>query len=123
MYYCLNVVTEDEGVGAAVLIRALQPLAGLPKMRAIYPNQPDHKLCNGPGKVCKVFGIDKSFDGCDLISNTHGLFIEAGKDIPFDMIKATPRIGISGDDEARNVLWRWYVLPSALNDLHIKSFL
>jgi DNA-3-methyladenine glycosylase len=52
MYYCLNVVTEQEGFPAAVLIRAIEPTEGIPRMQAYRQGRPLHELTNGPGKLC-----------------------------------------------------------------------
>jgi DNA-3-methyladenine glycosylase len=70
----LNAVCEPEGVGAAVLIRALQPLAGIEAMRArrapgglgIGTPMRDEELCSGPGKLTQALGIELSENGVDL---------------------------------------------------------
>jgi len=53
----LNAVCEPEGVGAAVLIRALEPIAGLERMRARRGVAGDHELCSGPGKLTQALGV------------------------------------------------------------------
>ena len=62
----LNAVCEPEGVGAAVLIRALEPLAGLEAMRARRGLQRAEDLCSGPGKLTQALGIELSENGTDL---------------------------------------------------------
>jgi DNA-3-methyladenine glycosylase len=62
----LNAVCEPEGVGAAVLIRALQPLAGIPAMRARRGVQREEDLCSGPGKLTQALGIDLRENASDL---------------------------------------------------------
>ena len=70
----LNAVCEPEGVGAAVLIRALEPLAGLEAMRArrfprgagMETGMRDEELCSGPGKLTQALGIELSENGADL---------------------------------------------------------
>ena len=66
--WCLNVTSEEEGVGAAVLVRALEPLAGLETMRALRGREGlrDRELARGPGNVCRALGIGPDFDGADL---------------------------------------------------------
>jgi DNA-3-methyladenine glycosylase len=66
--YCLNISTEARGVGAAVLIRAAEPLAGIDRMRAQRgrPGLRDDELARGPGNLCRAFGIGPAFDGLDL---------------------------------------------------------
>lgn len=62
----LNAVCEPEGVGAAVLIRALAPMAGIEAMRARRPVKHDRDLCSGPGKLTQALGIELDLNGCDL---------------------------------------------------------
>ena len=66
--WCLNVTSEPEGVGAAVLVRALEPLDGLETMRALRGRDGlrDRELARGPGNVCRAMGIGPEFDGVDL---------------------------------------------------------
>jgi len=68
-YYCLNVTTEPVGIGAAVLIRALEPMTGIDAMRRRRPNVPDHKLASGPGNLCRSLDVDRSCDGADLVTD------------------------------------------------------
>jgi DNA-3-methyladenine glycosylase len=62
----LNFVAEPEGEAAAVLIRALEPTAGLEAMRARRGERPDRDLCSGPGKLTEALGIDLAENGADL---------------------------------------------------------
>jgi DNA-3-methyladenine glycosylase len=62
----LNAVAEPEGAAAAVLIRALQPTAGLEAMRERRGRRPDADLCSGPGKLTEALGIDLDANGADL---------------------------------------------------------
>jgi DNA-3-methyladenine glycosylase len=62
----LNAVCEEEGVGAAVLIRALQPLAGIDKMYVRRAVAREQELCSGPGKLTQALGIDLAENGGDL---------------------------------------------------------
>ena len=66
--YCLNISTEGRGIGAAVLIRAAEPLTGLDRLRANRgrPGLRDDELARGPGNLCRAFGIGPAFDGLDL---------------------------------------------------------
>jgi DNA-3-methyladenine glycosylase len=63
----LNAVSEPEGVGAAVLIRALEPVAGLDHMRAHRGVDAVRQLCSGPGKLTQALGIGLALNGCDLL--------------------------------------------------------
>ncbi|MCG3149391.1 MAG: putative 3-methyladenine DNA glycosylase [Verrucomicrobiae bacterium] len=79
LYFCMNVVTEREGHAAAVLIRALEPVANLTGKT------------NGPGLLCKALGIDKRLNGRDLLRPDFS--IAAGKPQAFRVVKR-PRIGV-----------------------------
>ena len=94
VYWCFNAVTLPEGIGSAVLVRGLEPLAGLALMRRRRPAaKRDRDLCNGPGKLCLALGIDGRFDGVSLERGP--LVIRAGAPVPDEEVEVTPRIGIS----------------------------
>jgi DNA-3-methyladenine glycosylase len=62
----LNAVSEPAGVGAAVLIRALEPVEGIELMRERRGIESVRQLCSGPGKLTQALGIELSHNGCDL---------------------------------------------------------
>jgi len=69
MYECLNVVAEPAGCPGCVLIRALEPMAGLPSMFAARPAaRHPRDLCSGPGKLTRAMGITRQHYGADLTS-------------------------------------------------------
>ena len=115
MYHCLNVVTEREGFPAAVLIRALEPLEGLPLMRHLRQNRPDGELTNGPGKLCQALGITREMNGIDMV-RSDVLFIEKETEketpVPDEAVQTTPRIGVRGDERALTVPWRFVIRGS-----------
>ena len=94
VYWCFNAVTEPDGVGAAVLVRAVEPLAGIEQMRARRPTaRRDRDLTNGPGKLCAALGIDGAQSGRPL--DAPPLRIVAGAPVPDASVVVTPRIGIT----------------------------
>jgi DNA-3-methyladenine glycosylase len=68
LHFCLNVVTETDGAAGAILVRALEPVAGIERMRARRgrPAGPDVRLAAGPAGVCEVLEVDRSLDAIDL---------------------------------------------------------
>jgi len=67
IHACFNAVCEPEGVGAAVLVRALQPICGLAEMRARRGVEDVRGLCSGPGKLTQALGIELGHNGLDLV--------------------------------------------------------
>jgi DNA-3-methyladenine glycosylase len=65
--FCVNVASERAGEGAAVLIRALEPLEGLALMEARRGTTRMRDLARGPGRLCEALGIDGRLDGIDLL--------------------------------------------------------
>lgn len=103
-HYCLNITTQEVGTPGAVLIRAMQPLEGLREMRRLRPNVLDSNLTNGPGKLTKALGIDKSLNEVDMTKRGE-LFVTESDETTFDVAKSA-RVGIS---QGRDRLWRFYV--------------
>jgi DNA-3-methyladenine glycosylase len=108
MHHCFNVVTEEEGFPAAVLIRALEPMEGLGWMRRHRPGRPDDQLTNGPGKLCAALAIDRTLNGVDLCTS-RVFFIEEGRTVTDEEVATSPRIGIRSDEVARSRPWRFYI--------------
>lgn len=98
----LNAVCEKEGVGSAVLIRALRPGEGLELMQGRRGR--GSALCNGPGKLTQAFGITLDYDGNDLTNGKLG--IRWGEP-PEGEIISSPRIGIT---RGTDLPWRYLVL-------------
>lgn len=109
MHHCLNVVTEGEGVAAAVLLRALEPTVGMELMRARRgPRIGDRDLARGPGRLCAALALTLAENGADLCSDA--LWIAGTPGSPADAsIVATPRIGIN---QAADWPWRFVVADS-----------
>ena len=90
---CLNVVAQEAGVPGCVLIRALEPLAGIEAMRSRRGEVLDARLTDGPGKLCQALAIDMQHYGEDLCGEG-AVTIFAGDHEPLTVL-TTPRIGIS----------------------------
>lgn len=134
MYDCLNVITEGAGRPAALLVRAVEPLAGAESMRASRLERwrtrrrvaadpaadaeeqrlarlAIKRLASGPGLVAAAFGIDRSMTGLDLTEPSSPLRIEAAPpDEPRPPIVTTPRLGIGyAGSPWTEVAWRFAV--------------
>jgi len=96
--YNLNLAAEPAGIGGSVLIRALEPLDGLPLMRENYPTVKESALTRGPGRLCSAFGIGPVLSGTDLCSSDL-LWLERGG--PSPRIQVSTRIGLSRDQHRR----------------------
>jgi DNA-3-methyladenine glycosylase len=99
----LNAVSEDEGVGAAVLIRALEPLEGVDRMRERRGLEPSEELCSGPGKLTQALGIGLALNGSDLVGGPVAIEPPPA-DWPAIELIAGPRIGIT---KAPELPWRF----------------
>jgi DNA-3-methyladenine glycosylase len=77
-HHCLNVVVGRKGFGAAVLIRALEPLEGIETMRRLRNGRPDRDLCRGPGRLTQALAVNLSHDGIDLF-DSDVLWLETGR--------------------------------------------
>lgn len=115
MYNCMNVITQKEGEGAGVLIRAVEPIEGIETMARNRYNKSmeDLKkrqilnLTNGPGKLCMAMNITRGNYGMNLCGNT--LWIEeATEGSVFNIIKTT-RVNIDYAEEATDFPWRFYI--------------
>ncbi|HTU66667.1 MAG TPA: DNA-3-methyladenine glycosylase [Steroidobacteraceae bacterium] len=95
----LNLAAEAEGTGAGVLIRALEPLDGIERMRANRPGVRDRDLARGPGRLCVALGIGRALSGIDLTAGG-ALWIESMRGRPADIVVST-RIGLSRDQQRR----------------------
>lgn len=95
MHHCMNVVTEEDGKGAAVLLRALEPAINL------------EGNTRGPGRLCKAMGIDLSFYGHDLCSDDF-FIARSPEDRQFEVV-ARPRIGVDYAGEWARRPLRFYM--------------
>src|SRR5687767_3742832 len=108
--WCLNAVTEEIGLGSAVLIRAIEPLTGIELMRERRGRDHLRDLARGPARLCQALDVAKQFDGWDLTRGSE-LWIAAdpSPDAAPVRIVRSPRIGISS---ARRRLLRFSLVGS-----------
>ncbi|MEC5161838.1 DNA-3-methyladenine glycosylase [Janthinobacterium sp. CG_23.3] len=100
LHWCLNVVCREEGHGAGVLIRAIEPLAGLAQMRSRRGLADARLLCAGPGRLCQALAVDAGLN--DMALDAAPFQLSARAETP-DIV-AGPRIGIS---KAVELPWRF----------------
>ena len=106
VHWCANVVCGEEGEGAAVLLRAAAPVAGVDEMREARPTaRKDSELLRGPGNFCRALGITKDHYGADLVTADLAIELQDDGTPPGEFI-AGPRIGIS---KATELPWRFYL--------------
>lgn len=110
LHWCANVVLAEPGRAAAVLLRAVQPLVGLPRMRDRRPAaRRDRDLCNGPGKLCAALGIDGDHDGLDLLDEASPVQLRDDPGAAPAELLVTTRVGIT---RAVDRAWRFCVAGS-----------
>lgn len=96
MHWCANVVTSEDGVAGAVLLRALAPLRGVEAMAAARPGaRRAVDVANGPAKLTQALGIDGTFDGLDLVAAERAVTVVDDGTPPPEVPLAGPRVGIS----------------------------
>ncbi|MBN2100580.1 DNA-3-methyladenine glycosylase [Candidatus Dojkabacteria bacterium] len=113
VYYCLGIVTEKKFEPGAVLVRAVEPKAGIQLMaerRGFPPMEPnlEKKVCSGPSKLCQAFAIDKSLYGENLTGDS--LWVSEGKLEPTDSeIASSIRVGIDYTKKGSEYKWRFFM--------------
>lgn len=107
MHYCCNIVAGEEGYGAGVLIRAVEPIGSAKILEERRGGKVGVEVTNGPAKLCQALGIDLKMNGHDLSLPPLKLIMQPK--LPEPDIITTTRIGIS---KAKEVLWRFYIKDS-----------
>jgi DNA-3-methyladenine glycosylase len=116
MHYCCNVVVGEDGYGAAVLIRAVEPIVGIDILERYRKGKTGVELTNGPAKMCQALAIDKRLNGHDMSRSPFKLIMQPK--LPHPDIVTTTRIGIN---RAKDVLWRFYVADNPYVSVRARS--
>ncbi|QIW09985.1 DNA-3-methyladenine glycosylase [Francisella sp. LA112445] len=106
MHYCMNVVTSDNGIGEAVLIRALEPIQGIDQMQINRSKTKLKDLCSSPAKLTQALNIELSDNGLDLLNTNSCIHLKFNDRLDNFNIVETQRIGIS---KAKEKLLRFYI--------------
>ena len=109
MHWLLNIVADQAGSPAAVLIRAIFPLEGLAIMEKNRPIAGKRsQWLNGPAKLTQAFGLNGSLNGHDLRNTNSELFLEDGISVPGELLEVGPRVGLGKTPEPwLSMPWRW----------------
>ena len=114
LHYCVNAVTGQEGKGEAVLIRALEPLQGIPVMQKRRHTEQLSRLCSGPAKLTEALAITLAFNGVPLFDGPLQIWspesLPSAAPIETAEIVETTRIGIS---KAKELPLRFYLKGSS----------
>ena len=106
MHWCANVVTGPVGSGQAVLLRAAEPLGGLPAMRLARGSKVvDRDLCRGPARLAQALGLTGADSGAAAVGGGRIVFLDDGVAAP-GAPGVGPRVGIT---KAVELPWRWWV--------------
>ena len=109
IHWCLNVVTGKQGYPAAVLIRSMEPLEGLPIIAENRKLVDQKNWTNGPAKLTQAMQINGTHNGIDITRRDKHLWIETGWEIEESLIRSGPRIGIANTPEPwRSLPWRFW---------------
>jgi DNA-3-methyladenine glycosylase len=100
MYYCMNVSSEPAGIGAGILLRALEPVDGIDLMKERRHSSSLRNLARGPGNLTIAMAIDLRYDGVDLCTDA-SLWIGTSNSEYHGVVAATTRIGLSKERERR----------------------
>ena len=100
--YCLNAVTEAKGVASAVLIRAIEPRAGIGAMQSRRGCAADLDLARGPARLCEALDVDRALNGWDLTIGKR-IWIDQAGGLPVGsmIIGQSARIGVTSAHEAQ----------------------
>jgi len=112
MHYCMNVVTAEDGIAEAVLLRAGEPVAGVETMRRHRRSaRRDTDLTSGPAKLCQALSIDRAIDGASL-RGPEIVMSRRDRVLDEETIGVSPRIGVDYAGEAARWPLRFFLIGS-----------
>lgn len=94
MHWCFNAVTEEDGYPAAVLVRALEPVAGIHLMKRRRGVEHERLLCAGPARLCEALGITGALSGSSLVTGPVRI-LRPARPMGRRSVAVTPRVGIT----------------------------
>lgn len=108
MHRCLNIVCGEDGVAAAVLLRAGEVIVGADLARERRPGaRTDRDLAAGPAKLTQVLGLDATAYGSSVVDGSGPLTVHPPADpVPAELVDAGPRVGVTA---AHDVAWRFWI--------------
>jgi DNA-3-methyladenine glycosylase len=104
MHFCANIVTDEDGVAGAVLLRAVEPLEGLDLMAARRGVSEPRLLARGPARLCQAFGLTRAHNGLDLCSSGE-LWVSDEEPRLAGPVRTSARIGIKPEHDQP---WRFF---------------
>jgi len=111
LHWLFNVVTDQDNVPGAVLVRAVEPVAGEEVIAQRRPRVKPANWCNGPAKLTKALGIDQSQNGKNLCAPESVIWIEDAPPLSTQEVKTGPRVGL-GKKTAEpwfSIPWRYWI--------------
>lgn len=118
MHCCMNVVANEKNVPEAVLIRALEPVAGVELMKKFRKTESVKALCSGPGKLCEAMRITRDQYGLDLCERP--LYLEEAEEKRELRIGVTARVNVDYAGEAARYPWRFVETESPYLSRRVK---
>ena len=113
MHWMFNVVTGEDGIASAVLIRALEPAEGVTLMSRHRSGRSLGELTNGPAKLAQALAVNKSLNGANLCGVGGVIWFENAPSVPADRIDIGPRIGLGKTPEPwLSMPWRFWLRGS-----------
>lgn len=113
IHWLFNIVTGSLGCPSAVLIRALEPIAGFTTMEINRDYRPQHEWTNGPGKLTKAMGLTQSHNGLNLCRPDSVIWIEDQTKLNQNLLCFGPRIGLGKTPEPwHSMPWRYWIKDS-----------